>query len=139
MNMIITSLCCVLMAIVPPTIAQFQVDERWVWGGAAAVYLATGSVALPAVLLRTRRMAHHGVLSLPALIIGVVLMLAGFTAVMLCLFDIPGGNNGATYVAGLALLLCNAITLFYVLVQSLLKPYAPDVSQPAAPAEPSES
>jgi hypothetical protein len=135
-NMITASLVCITTAVIPPAIAQFEVAERWVWGAAAAIYLVGALVSLPGVLIRTRNMARHGLLSAPALIAGLVLIFSGIIAMVLCLLDIPAGNGGATYIAGLTGVLCNTIILFYVLIQSFLKPYAPEARKQAPPAEP---
>ncbi len=136
-NLIIMSLSCISIAVLPAVIAQFDIAERWVWGSAAAAYLLVASVAMPAVLLRTRKMGRHGLLSVPALIAGSGLGVVGVTAMVLTLFDVPTGIGRAAYTAGLFAMLCNTLVLFYVLVQSLLQPYAPDVPQPAPPPEPS--
>ncbi|RYG36479.1 MAG: hypothetical protein EON93_05005 [Burkholderiales bacterium] len=135
MNLIIMSLSCISIAVLPAVIGQFDIAERWVWGSAAAAYLLVASIAMPAVLLRTRQMGRHGLLSVPALVAGVALGVVGITAMLLTLFDFPTGIGAAAYTAGLFAMLCNTLVLFYVLVRSLLQPYAPDVQQPAPPTE----
>lgn len=135
LNMLTASLVCIVLAVMPPAIAQFDIAERWIWSAGAAIYVIVAVVALPGVLIRTRQMGQHGVLSVPALIAGLVFIFAGILAMALCLFDIPSGKGGATYIAGLTCMLCNTVTLFYVLVQSILKPYAPDVRRGPSPGD----